>query len=71
MFPFGTVEAGLGHFKINRFFSRSGNGEGQAKGFTDFLVLTKAKEKSSSVFGEKSSVSHFSERNRDNGFSAG
>lgn len=58
------MEAGLGHFKINRFFYRIVSGEGQAEGFTDFLVFTKTKEKSSSVFGEKSNISHFSKKNR-------
>jgi len=43
MFPSGTDEAFLGHFKINRFFYRSENGKGQAAGFTDFLLLTKIK----------------------------
>lgn len=45
-------------------FYRSENGKGQAEGFADFLLLTKIKEKSYSVFGEKNSISHFSERNR-------
>lgn len=65
MFPPGRVEVVLGHLKINRVFYRSENGKGQAEGFTDFSLLTKIKEKSSSIFGEKNNISHFSERNRE------
>lgn len=39
--------------------------KGKQKDSLIFLLLTKIKEKSYSVFGEKNSISHFSERNRE------